>query len=900
MATAVAERQTTDATPSPSPLMSHREIRFVIYGLMAGMFLSSLGQTVFATAIKTIGDDLHGLDQQAWVTTAYLITSTITTPLYGKLSDIFGRRPLFIIGIGIFIAGSFLSAFSTSMPMLAGFRAFQGLGAGALMALPLAIMGDMLAPRERAKYQAYFMATFGIASVIGPLIGGMFAGADTILGITGWRWVFLMNVPLGLIALTVVIVFLHLPHLPHGHTRIDWWGAALVVVALVPLLLVAEQGRDWGWTSAAAIACYATGALGTAGFILVERRMGDAAIIPLRLFNSKFSVTIVLSVLMGFGMFGAMMTIPLYLQIVEGLTPTQSGLATLPMVLGLMIASVGSGQLIARTGRYGRFLVTGTATTLAGFVLLSMVSLDWPLAYLEAVMFVVGLGLGQLMQPLTLSAQASVPAKDMGVASSSATFFRQIGGTLGTAVLLSVMFTVLPTNITGALSDETITEEALTAALDPAVANDPANAAIMSQMWTPIVDRIKDQVQERLDDATEQLEQQVEAAVRQKVSDAARAKAADGAAALAKGLDGIGTGLDQLTDGTSSFVAGVGELGDGASALASGTTKVAAGAHQLATGTSRLSDGLSQASAAAGAAAKLSRQAATDYAEVRDALTALTRDQDACADGDQGACDAEPGDTAQLQEAIGNLGTSVATANGYLNGAGDRPGLADGIAGLAAGADGLSTGAGRLASGLDELAGGTGKLADGAHLAATKGAAIPAGLGTIADGSSKIQDGVTGLSTIEQTIDDKVAELLPDALDQALHQAADEKHLSVQDGRLTVDWSDPGQRSAMVAELAPTLVQAIQDGDASDAEVNPGGSASDTSFLTGADPRLARPFLSGFNGSVVVVYWVAMAVMALAFVVTWFFRVPVLHTRSALQERAELQAAQEPDGEEAA
>jgi len=210
-ATAPATAPASDSPQASKPIMSHRQILLVIYGLMAGMFLSSLDQTVVGTAIRTIGDDLHGLDQQAWVTTAYLIVSTISVPIYGKLSDIFGRRPLFIFGIGVFLAGSLLATFSTSMFMLAGFRAVQGLGAGALMSIPLAIMADILAPRERAKYQGYFFAVFGISSVIGPLIGGLFAGAPEILFITGWRWVFLINVPIGIGALLMVISFLHLP-----------------------------------------------------------------------------------------------------------------------------------------------------------------------------------------------------------------------------------------------------------------------------------------------------------------------------------------------------------------------------------------------------------------------------------------------------------------------------------------------------------------------------------------------------------------------------------------------------------------------------------------------------------------------------------------------------------------
>ncbi|BDZ44527.1 hypothetical protein GCM10025866_04360 [Naasia aerilata] len=208
------------------PIMTHRQILLVIYGLMAGMFLSSLGQTVFGTAIRTIGDDLHGLDQQAWVTTAYLIASTISTPIYGKLSDIFGRRPLFVFGIAVFVLGAILASFSTSMLMLAAFRGVQGIGAGALMSLPLAILGDMLAPRERAKYQGYFLAVFGISSVIGPLLGGVLAGADQILFIDGWRWVLLINVPIGIAALAMVLAFLHLPKIGDGQGRRASTGGA--------------------------------------------------------------------------------------------------------------------------------------------------------------------------------------------------------------------------------------------------------------------------------------------------------------------------------------------------------------------------------------------------------------------------------------------------------------------------------------------------------------------------------------------------------------------------------------------------------------------------------------------------------------------------------------------------
>ncbi|GAA1464787.1 EmrB/QacA subfamily drug resistance transporter [Microbacterium thalassium] len=477
--------------PSSQPLMTHRQILLVIVGLMSGMFLSALDQTIVGTSIRTIGDDLNGLSQQAWVTTAYLITSTISTPIYGKLSDIFGRRPLFIAAIGIFIVGSILSTFSTSMLELAAFRAIQGLGAGGLMSMPLAIMGDMLAPRERARYQGYFLAVFGISSLIGPLVGGLFAGADEILWIAGWRWVFLINVPIGLVALAIVLRFLHLPAHPRPGVRIDWWGATTVVLGLVPLLLVAEEGRDWGWTSPGAVACYVVGVSSLIAFVFIERGMGDDALIPLKLFRSPtFSMATVIGVFVGFAMFGGMLTLPLYLQIVLGSSPTLSGLQMLPMILGLMIASITSGQIIARTGRYRIFPVLGTALLTAGYLYLSFLQWDSSYWFVAGAMLLIGLGLGQLMQTLTIASQNSVALRDMGVATSGSTFFRQIGGTLGTAVLLSLLFTTMPANITASLSDDQVLTEALDAALDPAVADAPENAAIMETVYAPIVDPI--------------------------------------------------------------------------------------------------------------------------------------------------------------------------------------------------------------------------------------------------------------------------------------------------------------------------------------------------------------------------------------------------------------------------
>jgi EmrB/QacA subfamily drug resistance transporter len=476
--------------------MSHRQILFVIFGLMAGMFLSALDQTVVGTAIRTIGDDLNGLSQQAWVTTAYLILSTISTPIYGKLSDIFGRRPLFIIAIVIFVVGSFAASFSTSMIELAAFRAIQGLGAGGLMSMPLAIMGDMLAPRERARYQGYFLAVFGISSLVGPLVGGLFAGADQILWIAGWRWVFLINVPIGVVALGMVLRFLHLPKRERGSVRIDWWGAVGVIVALVPLLLVAEEGREWGWDSAGAIACYVIGGIGILAFVIIEMMMKDDALIPLKLFRSStFSMATIIGVLVGFGMFGAMLTLPLYLQLVLGATPTESGLQLLPMILGLMVSSIASGQIISRTGHYRQFPIIGTALLSGGFFYLTFLKYDSSYWFIAGAMLLIGLGLGQLMQTLTIASQNSVGLQDMGVATSASTFFRQIGGTVGTAVLLSLLFTVFPSNIKGSLTDTPTLTAALDAALTPSVASAPENKQIMDTIYAKFTGPIEKNAQ---------------------------------------------------------------------------------------------------------------------------------------------------------------------------------------------------------------------------------------------------------------------------------------------------------------------------------------------------------------------------------------------------------------------
>ncbi|WBO62903.1 MFS transporter [Streptomyces camelliae] len=474
------------ASPPPAGRLTHRQIMTILSGLMLGMFLAALDQTIVSTSIRTIADDLHGLSAQAWVTTAYLITSTISTPLYGKLSDLYGRKPFFLAAITIFIAGSAACSFATSMTELSAFRAFQGIGAGGLMSLALAIIGDIVPPRERARYQGYMLAMFGSSSVLGPLIGGFLAGRSSILAIAGWRWVFLVNVPVGIVALFVVAKVLNLPHTRREH-RIDWWGALTIAIGVVPLLLVAEQGQSWGWTSAKAYACYGVGVAGLIVWVLVERAMGEEALIPMRLFRSAvFSKMSLLSVLIGMGMFGGMMMVPLYLQIVKGVSPTRSGLLMLPLMVGMIAGTMVVGQIIQKTGRYKVFPVIGTLLLVAAMLLFHY-RVQWNTALPEtmAYMALFGIGLSGCMQILTLAVQNDVEPKDMGVATASATFFRQMGGTAGTAIFLSVLFSSVGDKISSAFRAAAHTPAFQAALQDPAVRADSANAPVLEMLKHP-------------------------------------------------------------------------------------------------------------------------------------------------------------------------------------------------------------------------------------------------------------------------------------------------------------------------------------------------------------------------------------------------------------------------------
>jgi len=469
----------TTAARAAGETLTQRQIVTVMVGLMLGMFLASLDQTIVSTSIYTIANDLDGLSLQAWATTAYLITSTVSTPLYGKLSDIFGRRPLYLIAIVIFLAGSLYAGSVHSMTELAIARGVQGLGAGGLLALALTIIGDIVSLKDRAKYQGYFMSVFGISSVLGPVVGGAFAGSANILGFDGWRWVFFINLPIGLAALTVVFLFLHLPA-KHVKQKIDYFGAAAITLAIVPLLLVAEQGRSWGWASLNSFLCYGLGIVGIVWFLLAEKRAGDYALIPLRLFrNATFGLSSLLNFIIGIGMFGAIAMLPMYLQLVKGLTPTEAGLMMITFTVGILTGSITAGRTISASGTYRIFPIMGTAIlTAAALVMGLSLGVDTGLWVPGLIAVFFGMGLGFCMQPLTLAMQVSVPPKDMGVGTSSAAFFRSMGGAVGTAVFISMLFSVAAGRIADGMKSAMESADYQAVLRDPAVAADPANAKL--------------------------------------------------------------------------------------------------------------------------------------------------------------------------------------------------------------------------------------------------------------------------------------------------------------------------------------------------------------------------------------------------------------------------------------
>ncbi len=423
------------ATPEITPgYLTHRQIRVVLGGLLAGVFLAALDQSIVSTALPRIVSDLGGLNHLSCVVTVYLLTSTASTPLWGKISDLLGRRPMFQAAICVFVFGSVVAALAPNMAVLIGARAVQGLGAGGLMALALSIVGDVIPPRERGRYQGYFGAVFGTSSVVGPLLGGWFTDGP------GWRWIFLINVPVGLIALTVTSRALRqAPSIRRDH-QIDYLGAALIVAAVSCILLyTAWAGGEFGWGDPFSLGLVAAGVLLTIAFVFAESR-AEEPILPLRLFRNRvYAPTVIFAMLMGLAMFGGIIYLPVYFQVVQGMTPTQSGLALLPMMVGIFTTSIGSGQLMTRTGRYRYFPITGAAITAVGILLLSTLETDTPYWQVALYVYTLGFGLGFTMQIVITAVQNAVDRRDMGSATSTVTFFRSMGGAFGTAIFGAVL-----------------------------------------------------------------------------------------------------------------------------------------------------------------------------------------------------------------------------------------------------------------------------------------------------------------------------------------------------------------------------------------------------------------------------------------------------------------------------
>jgi EmrB/QacA subfamily drug resistance transporter len=411
----------------------------IMSGLMTGILLAALDQTIVSTALKSIVEDFNGLEHYTWVVTAYLLTSTAVTPLYGKISDIYGRRPVYLFAIGTFLLGSLLAGAAASMTQLILFRAIQGIGAGGLFALSFIIIGDIVSPRERGKYQGLFGAVWGVSSVAGPLLGGFFADQGELFGITGWRWIFYINIPFGILALLVTSSVLHIPRANVKHA-IDYLGALFMVIGVAAILLaISVTGPVDGWLHPYTLSYFSLAILFTALFIWWESKV-EEPLLPLRLFkNHTFSLTSAIGFIIGAGMFGAIVLLPLYMQVNLQYTPSEAGIRLIPMMLGIVAMAVTSGRLISKTGKYKRFPVTGMVVLIIAMGLFTTINKEMPYWQLAIYAMLMGMGVGLSMQTIVIALQNDVEYRDMGVATSSNTFFRSLGASFGTAIFGTVL-----------------------------------------------------------------------------------------------------------------------------------------------------------------------------------------------------------------------------------------------------------------------------------------------------------------------------------------------------------------------------------------------------------------------------------------------------------------------------